>query len=244
MRRWNKTGWLSTKTGPDSRETLGKDLGRMHIRGELDHIERLVSRPAGAYSGERVTSMHDPDEDLVRRIGAGDRRAAGELVRRHLPKMVGLARRMLGDAAEAEDVAQEVFLRVWKHAAAWKPGQAKFETWMHRVAMNLCLDRLRRNGRNGGEVSPETPDALASATRSLDDAQRRERVRDALQKLPERQRAALVLCYYQERTNGEAADILGVSVDALESLLSRARRTLKTELSAERADLMSGLETG
>jgi RNA polymerase sigma-70 factor (ECF subfamily) len=188
--------------------------------------------------------MRDPDEDLVRRIGAGDKRAAGELVRRHLPKMVGLGRRMLGDAAEAEDVAQEVFLRVWKHAAAWKPGQAKFETWMHRVAMNLCLDRLRRNVRNAGEVSPETLDAQASATRSLDDMQRRERVRDALQVLPERQRAALVLCYYQERTNIEAADILGVSVDALESLLSRARRTLKTELSAERAELMSGLETG
>lgn len=188
--------------------------------------------------------MRDPDEDLVRRVGEGDKRAAGELVRRHLPRMVGLARRMLGDAAEAEDVAQEVFLRVWKHAASWKPGQAKFETWMHRVAMNLCLDRLRRGSRNGGEVSPDAPDATASATRALDDKQRRDRVRDALQVLPERQRAALVLCYYQDRTNIEAAEILGVSVDALESLLSRARRSLKTELAAERADLMSGIETG
>ena len=187
--------------------------------------------------------MRDPDEDLVRRVGVGDKRAASELVRRHLPRMVGLARRMLGDHAEAEDVAQEVFLRVWKHAAAWKPGQAKFETWMHRVAMNLCLDRLRRSGRQGGEVSPETLDVRASATRALDDRQRRDRVRESLQKLPERQRAALVLCYYQERTNIEAAEILGVSVDALESLLSRARRTLKSELSNERADLMSGIET-
>jgi len=188
--------------------------------------------------------MRDPDEELVLRIGAGDKRAAGELVRRHLPKMVGLARRMLGDATEAEDIAQEVFLRVWRHAAAWKPGQAKFETWMHRVAMNLCLDRLRRGGRHGGEVSPETPDVRASATRALDDRQRRDKVRDALQLLPERQRAALVLCYYQDRTNIEAAEIIGVSVDALESLLSRARRTLKSALSAERADLLSGLETG
>jgi len=188
--------------------------------------------------------MRDPDEELVRRVGAGDKRAASELVRRHLPRMVGLGRRMLGDAAEAEDVAQEVFLRVWKHAATWKPGQAKFETWMHRVAMNLCLDRLRRAGRNGGEVSPEFEDGRASATRALDDRQRRERVRDALMLLPERQRAALVLCYYQDRTNIEAAEILGVTVEALESLLSRARRTLKTELAAERADLLSGLETG
>jgi RNA polymerase sigma-70 factor, ECF subfamily len=188
--------------------------------------------------------MRDPDEDLVRRVGAGDRRAAAEIVRRHLPRMVGLARRMLGDASEAEDVAQEVFLRVWKHAGAWKPGAAKFETWMHRVAMNLCLDRLRRVGRNAGDVPPDTADDRASATRALDERQRRERVRDALQKLPERQRAALVLCYYQDRTNIEAAEILGVSVDALESLLSRARRTLKSALAAERADLLSGLETG
>jgi RNA polymerase sigma-70 factor (ECF subfamily) len=190
----------------------------------------------------RAPGMRDPDEELVARVGAGDRRAAAELVRRHLPKMVGLARRMLGDAAEAEDVAQEVFLRVWRHAAEWRPGQAKFETWMHRVAMNLCLDRLRRASRQGGEVSPETPDHHASATRALDDAQRRERVRLALGVLPERQRAALVLCYYQERSNIEAAAILGVSVEALESLLARARRTLKNELSAERADLMNGLE--
>ncbi len=188
--------------------------------------------------------MRDPDEELVRRVGAGDKRAAAELLHLHLPHLLSLSRRMLGEGGEAEDVVQEVFLRVWKHAPAWKPGQAKFQTWMHRVAMNLCFDRLRRVGRNGGEVSPDTVDTRASATRSLDDRQRRDRVREALQKLPDRQRAAMVLCYYQDRTNIEAAEILGVSVDALESLLSRARRTLKSALAADRADLLSGLETG
>jgi RNA polymerase sigma factor (sigma-70 family) len=86
----------------------------------------------------------DPDAELVRNAGAGDARAAEALVRRHLPRMVGFARRMLNDANEAEDVAQEVFLRVWREAPRWKPGAAKFETWMHRVALNLCYDRLRR----------------------------------------------------------------------------------------------------
>lgn len=216
----------------------------MHKRGEQFSFERVARKGDLSILGVGFQAMRDPDEELVRRVGVGDKRAAAELVRRHLPKMVGLARRMLGNHAEAEDVAQDVFLRVWKHANAWRPGQAKFETWMHRVAMNLCLDRLRRSGRQGGEVSPETPDRRASATRALDDRQRRERVRDALQRLPERQRAALVLCYYQERSNIEAAEILGVSVDALESLLSRARRSLKSALSAERADLLSGIETG
>lgn len=228
----------------DEESALGKSRGNMHKRGEQFSLEHVARKGALSILGVGLQAMRDPDEELVRRVGVGDKRAAAELVRRHLPRMVGLARRMLGNHAEAEDVAQEVFLRVWKHAGAWRPGQAKFETWMHRVAMNLCLDRLRRSGRQGGEVSPETPDKRASATRALDDRQRRERVRDALQKLPERQRAALVLCYYQERSNIEAAEILGVSVDALESLLSRARRTLKSALSAERADLLSGIETG
>lgn len=188
--------------------------------------------------------MKDPDEDLVRQIGAGDKRAAAELMRRHLPKMVALASRMLGDRAEGEDVAQEVFLRVWKHAERWEPGRAKFETWMHRVAMNLCLDRLRKAGRNAGEVPAEMPDRAASATKPLEDHQRRERVRDALGQLPDQQRAAIVLCYFQDQSNQDAAEVLGISVDALESRLARGRRGLKALLANERADLLSGLEAG
>lgn len=198
-----------------------------------------ASRPLG-----RKGAMRDPDEDLVRQIGAGDKRAAAELMRRHLPRMVALGSRMLGDRAEGEDVAQEVFLRVWKHAERWEPGRAKFETWMHRVAMNLCLDRLRKAGRIAGEVAPETVDDKASATRALDQKQRSERVRNALRSLPEQQRAAIVLCYFQERSNIEAAEVLGISVDALESRLARGRRALKGMLANERADLLSGLETG
>ena len=188
--------------------------------------------------------MRDPDEELVRQIGAGDRRAAAELMRRHLPKMVALGARMLGDRAEGEDVAQEVFLRVWKHAERWEPGRAKFETWMHRVAMNLCLDRLRKAGRTAGEVHPDIPDLSASATQALEDRQRRQRVRDALGRLPDQQRAAIVLCYFQEQSNQDAAEVLGISVDALESRLARGRRGLKALLAKERADLLSGLEAG
>ena len=86
----------------------------------------------------------DPDEDLVRRVGQGDPAAIQAMVARKLPRMLALAQRMLGDAAEAEDVAQEVMLRAWKQAPRWTPGQAKFDTWLHRVALTLCYDRLRR----------------------------------------------------------------------------------------------------
>ncbi len=88
--------------------------------------------------------IEDPDAEYVARAGAGDRAAAQVLINRHLPKLMALARRMLSDSAEAEDAVQETFLRLWKHAASWWPGQAKFETWIYRVTLNQCFDRLRR----------------------------------------------------------------------------------------------------
>ena len=101
--------------------------------------------------------VEDPDGDLVARIADGDHAAARALMARHLPRVLNLSRRMLGSRAEAEDVAQDVFLRVWTHAARWQPGAAKFETWLHRVAMNLCYDRLRRK-------KPTNIDALENSS--------------------------------------------------------------------------------
>ncbi len=186
--------------------------------------------------------MFDPDADLVRRAGGGDARAAEQLVHRHLGRVNALARRMLHDAAEAEDVAQEVFLRVWREAPRWRPGAAKFETWMHRVALNLCYDRLRRRR--------EIPDADAGLTladpgpapgEQLLAQQRAQRVRAALAQLPERQRAAIALCHFEEATNIEAAAVLEISVEALESLLARGRRALKAALADVAQDLLGEL---
>lgn len=184
-------------------------------------------------------TLIDPDAELVRSIGAGEPRAAEALVRRHLPRMVGLARRMLGDAAEAEDVAQEVFLRVWREAPRWRPGAAKFETWMHRVALNLCYDRMRRRresadpdaGVNVADSAPMPADQWLARQRTA-------RVDAALAELPERQRAAIVLVHYQELTNIAAAEMLEISVEALESLLARGRRALKAALADVVDDLM------
>jgi len=187
--------------------------------------------------------MIDPDAELVRRAGAGDARAAEQLVRRHLPRMVGLARRMLSDAAEAEDVAQEVFLRVWREAPRWKPGAAKFETWMHRVALNLCYDRLRRRRE---KPDPGAGLAVADATPLPSEVwlarQRAARVQAALAELPERQRAAIALVHFHELSNIAAAEMLEISVEALESLLARGRRAMKAALADVAQDLMGSAD--
>jgi RNA polymerase sigma-70 factor (ECF subfamily) len=178
----------------------------------------------------RQVAGEDPDRDLVVRVGRGEPAAVQALVARKLPRMLALARRMLGDAGEAEDVAQEVFVRAWKQAPRWTPGAGKFDTWMHRVALNLCYDRLRRRREQPMAEPPDRPDPAAGAEQGLQDADVARRVETAVAALPERQREAVVLCHYQELTNIEAAELMGVSVEALESLLSRGRRALRAAL--------------
>lgn len=172
----------------------------------------------------------DPDGELVARAGRGDAGAIQALMARKLPRMLALGQRMLGDAAEAEDVAQEVFLRVWREASNWRPGAARFDTWMHRVALNLCYDRLRRKRVTTMAEPPDQIDPGPLPDRALLAADLGQRVQQALMQLPERQREALTLCHYQDLGNIEAADIMQVSVEALESLLSRGRRALRTAL--------------
>ena len=172
----------------------------------------------------------DPDEDLVRRVGEGDPAAIQAMVARKLPRMLTLAQRMLGDAAEAEDVAQEAMLRAWRQAPRWTPGQARFDTWLHRVGLNLCYDRLRRRREIATDVLPDRIDDGPAPDRGLLAAETGAQVQAALARLPERQREAIVLCHYQELGNIEAAALMEISVEALESLLSRGRRALRAAL--------------
>jgi len=174
--------------------------------------------------------IEDPDAELVARTGRGDRRAAQELVARHLPKMLTLARRMLSERGEAEDAVQDAFLRLWTHAARWEPGKAKFETWLYRVTLNQCYDRLRRRVSANLDEVVDVADAAPTPESRLANAALATDIERAVADLPERQRAAIVLCHYQECGNIEAAEILGISVEALESLLARGRRTLRVRL--------------
>jgi RNA polymerase sigma-70 factor (ECF subfamily) len=177
-----------------------------------------------------LSERSDPDEALLARIGRGDQAAVQALVARKLPRMLQLAQRMLNDSAEAEDIAQEVFVRAWKQAAGWTPGAAKFDTWLHRVALNLCYDRLRRRREQVMAEPPEQVDTGPAPDRGLLAADTGMRVGAALAALPDRQREAVVLCHYQDLGNIEAASLMGISVEALESLLSRGRRALRAAL--------------
>jgi RNA polymerase sigma-70 factor (ECF subfamily) len=182
--------------------------------------------------------MHDPDADLIRRAGKGETRAVEMIVHRHAERLLRLSRRMLGDAGEAEDVAQETFLRVWKEAPHWRPGTAKFQTWMCRVALNLCYDRLRRRReRPDAEAGLDVADPADSPGETWLKQQRAARVREAMARLPERQRAAIALCHFEEASNIDAAAALEISVDALESLLARGRRALRDMLADIAPDL-------
>lgn len=183
----------------------------------------------------------DPDLDLVRRAGAGDAQACAALVDRYLAKVTAFAGRMLANRADAEEVAQDVFLRVWQHAGNWRAGSARFSTWLYRVTLNLCHDRLRRRRETtldaAGDPASDAPPPGADLQRHAVAA----RVAAALAQLPERQREAIVLCHYQELGNIEAAAVLDVTVEALESLLSRGRRRLRELLASEAQDLMGEL---
>ncbi|WP_332767337.1 RNA polymerase sigma factor [Phenylobacterium sp.] len=172
----------------------------------------------------------DGDEALLARVAAGDPAAIRSLVARKLPRLLALAGRMLGESAEAEDVAQETFVRAWKQAGNWKPGGARFDTWLHRVALNLCYDRLRRRREVAMDHPPDRADDGPGPDRGLQARDVGRRVAAAMAALPDRQREAVSLCHYQEVSNIEAAALMGVSVEALESLLSRGRRALRAAL--------------
>lgn len=179
----------------------------------------------------------EDDAALMRRIAKGDQRALQLLMNAHLQKTVRLATRVMGSGAAAEDIAQEAFLRVWKNAARWEDPEtrgAQFSTWLYRIVLNLCIDEKRRSKTVGLPEDFDIPDDRLNASDRILQREQSARVRAALDKLPERQRAAFILCFYEEHSNKEAADLLGISVKAVESLLVRSRRTLRDLLQQER----------
>lgn len=179
------------------------------------------------------------DAELLKSVAAGDMRACRTLVDGRLKPMLGLAYQMLGNVSEAEDIAQEAFLRLWRQAPKWKP-EAKISVWLYRVVYNLCIDHLRKVKEISSDGLPEASEAPTQMGQ-IHNGEMAEMVNSAVFTLPERQRAAITLVYLQEETNIRAAEIMGISVDALESLLSRARKALKARLGTKGKNLIGGL---
>ena len=190
----------------------------------------------------------EPDDaSLLALYGRGDPQAARLLAARLLPRVLGYATRMLGgDRAEAEDVAQEAMLRLWRAAPGWRSGEAQVSTWLYRVTANLVTDRLRSRQRRrlssgGGELSLDEaidpPDDSPGAEAQLIAAERMEALDAGLAALPERQRQALVLRHLEGLSNPEIAEVMGVGVEAVESLTARARRGLAHALQERRDSL-------
>ena len=231
-------------------------MARLALSPMYDGHGMTTDEPAdaGPMSGRvrerppRVTSasvdVRAAEDRLMARIGAGDRGAARELMAANLSRIIGLARRTLGDAVEAEDIAQETFLRVWKAAGRWKSGQARVSSWVCRIALNLCYDRLRKRREVLTDAIPEQADASLGQDRRMEQAESGHRVAEAVARLPDRQRQALELVHFQELSNIEAAEIMSVSVDALESLLARGRRKLKALLLGDAPDLIASYAEG
>lgn len=181
------------------------------------------------------------DDALMAAYAGGDAAAATPLARRHAPRVLAVAVRMLGDVAEAEDVTQEALMRLWRIAPDWQPGRAQVSTWLYRVAANLCTDRLRRRAR----LAPldEAGEPVASGATVLERMQQDQRnaaLEAALARLPERQRLAVILRHVEGLANPEIAAAMEISVEAVESLTARGRAALGRMLSARKEALGYG----
>lgn len=184
---------------------------------------------------------HDPGHDaaLTARLAARDAAALGVVIADHGAALHRIAYRMVGDAHEAEDIVQEAMLRLWDHAprlAVRHPvgSQAakalRIGGWLCRVVTNLAIDRLRAGRRIAGDAIPDRADDAPQADALIEAGERERTARALIAALPERQRAAIVLTYYEELSNAAAAEALDMNIKAFESLLLRARAGLRKAL--------------
>ncbi len=197
-------------------------------------FRRARAHLLGAHQAEAAQGNaleNESDEELMARVAEGDEAAFRRLAGRHAAKTFALTRRILRNDADAEEVVQEAMIRVWVAAPRWRP-DAAFKTWLYRVTVNLCLNRRRQRPLAPPGEALDPPDPSPNAAEQLERRETAGRVANAIAELPERQRAAIVLTYYEGLSNAETAAVLETTVSSVESLLIRAKRALRAELGA------------
>ena len=228
---WSRFELIHVAFGADVRkgpETLTKPIAVSWSRhGNGPTLLSLAQETRQELNGLEKKS----DEDLMLSVAEGNESAFRCLVGRHAAKTFALTRRMLGNDADAEELVQEAMLRVWISAPRWRP-DAAFKTWLYRVTFNLCLNRKRQKSFAPLDEAFDPPDPSPSAADQLERRQTDSLVEKAIAGLPDRQRAAIVLTYYDGLSNAETASVLDTTISSVEALLIRAKRSLRAELGA------------
>lgn len=205
---------------------------------------RGEQRKTGIEAMPAAARPPDVDDLLLRAIGCGDESAFRSLVERHIDRAYALALRILQNPADAEDVVQETLLKIWNTRGSWQEGRARFSTWLYRVVTNRCLDLRRQPRMEEMDSAPDLADAQPDALTAL----HRDEVSDLLQaamgRLPDQQRVAIILSYFDDLGNAEIAEVMETTVSAVESLLKRGRQALKKLLNREERDIRQSFTDG
>jgi RNA polymerase sigma-70 factor (ECF subfamily) len=181
--------------------------------------------------------VFDEDSELLDKLAAGDEVAFRMLVERHIDRAYAIALRIVGNAADAEDVVQDTMLKIWSHRGRWQHGRAKFSTWLYRVISNRCIDLRRKPRTENVETVPEVADGQPGAVEVIERNELNGMLELAMQRLPEQQRIAVILSYHESMSNGEIAEVMDTTVAAVESLLKRGRQQLRQLLRKHERDI-------
>lgn len=202
---------------------------------EANKPQRLMAEKQSVSVMQHSAWSGKDDHALLRAIVSANKLAFTELARRHMPLMLGFARRYVS-ARDAEDVVQEALTRVWLKAGQWQDRGLSPRSWIMRIVYNLCMDSLRGQRDDTEPASDELVSTHAGPELEYEQATQQHQLTQAMHALPEGQRSAIMLTVYHAMSNRETAEVLGVSVEALESLLSRGRRQLKTIIQQQQGE--------
>lgn len=208
----------------------------------LQNVEPKERTPRGP-SSVRPVKASDltalSDDELLGFIALGQQAAFQTLVERHIERGYAVAYRILQNGSDADDVLQDAFLQVWTRRDSWQAGRAKFSTWLYKVVTNRCIDHMRRKKSSSMEDLPDLSDDSANQSRALEMREAVELLEQAVAKLPDQQRIAIVLSYNENLSNGEIADIMETTISAVESLLKRGRQKLRQTLKNQSGDILA-----